>query len=170
MRTDRFLVAALLGACFLGGSSSALRAAPVRRVDQPPVLITNVAPGVILVDFGKVAFGNLRLSAPSGTTNAVTVHFGEAQLNGRVHRQPPGTVRYAKPPCRSQAPRTSWWPRHPTSATPNRTPPMPPRPSSPPPSGAWCCRSAGWKSKAGPANVAARTNPPAGGLRRDLGR
>jgi hypothetical protein len=96
MRTDRFLTAALLGASLWTLPSPALRAAPVCLVDQAPVLVTNVAPDVILVDFGKVAFGNLRLSVPAGLTNALTVHFGEAQLNGRIHRQPPGTVRYAK--------------------------------------------------------------------------
>jgi hypothetical protein len=70
------------------------QAAPVQLVSQPPVQITDVAPGVILVDFGRVAFGNLRLSPPAGATDAITVHFGEAFRAGRIDRQPPGTVRY----------------------------------------------------------------------------
>jgi len=75
---------------------SAVFAAPVRLVEQTPVLITNAAPGVILVDFGQVAFGNLRLTPPANSTNVMTIHFGEAFAAGRINRQPPGSVRYAK--------------------------------------------------------------------------
>jgi alpha-L-rhamnosidase len=71
-------------------------AAPVKLFDQAPVQITNVAPGVVLVDFGRVAFGNLRFTPAPGMTNALVVHFGEAFSNGRINRKPPGTVRYAK--------------------------------------------------------------------------
>ena len=38
--------------------------APVRMVDEAPVNISKVAPGVILVDFGRVAFGNLCFPSP----------------------------------------------------------------------------------------------------------
>lgn len=83
----------LLGAiCAL---ASALSAAPTHLVDQPPLAITTVAPGVHLVDFGRAAFGNLRLTPPAGATGVVTFHFGEALTGGRVHRRPLGTVRYA---------------------------------------------------------------------------
>jgi alpha-L-rhamnosidase len=70
-------------------------AAPVRLHDEPPVRMTSVAPGVTLIDFGRVAFGNLRFSPPTGAGGTLTFHFGEAMRNGRVDRQPPGTVRYA---------------------------------------------------------------------------
>jgi hypothetical protein len=70
-------------------------AAPVHLVPQPPVRIVAVAPGVALVDFGRVAFGNLRLLPPPGATGEITVHFGEALANGRVDRTPPGSVRYS---------------------------------------------------------------------------
>jgi len=70
--------------------------APTQLVEQPPAQITHVAPGVTLVDFGRVAYGNLRLNPPPSATNTVTVHFGEALSNGRVNRQPPGSVRYAQ--------------------------------------------------------------------------
>lgn len=69
--------------------------APVHLVDQAPTQITNVAPGVVLIDFGRVAFGNLRLTPPVGATNTITVHFGEAFSDSRINRRPPGTVRYA---------------------------------------------------------------------------
>jgi hypothetical protein len=72
-----------------------LLAAPTHLVPQQPAGITPVAPGVVLVDFGKVAFGNLRLTPPAGANTEVTVHFGEALEKGRINRKPPGTVRYA---------------------------------------------------------------------------
>jgi hypothetical protein len=64
-------------------------------VEQAPVDIRKVAPGVFLVDFGQVAFGNLSLTAKTKTP-AVTVRFGEALKDGRVDTHPPGSVRYAE--------------------------------------------------------------------------
>ncbi len=58
---------------------------------------------MFLVDFGRVAFGNLSLSPDPSAADAtvaapgeVTVRFGEALKNGRVDTQPPGSVRYAE--------------------------------------------------------------------------
>ena len=72
-------------------------------VEQAPIEISQVARGVFLVDFGRVAFGNLSLSPLSSAADAnvaprgeVTVRFGEALKNGRVDTQPPGSVRYAE--------------------------------------------------------------------------
>lgn len=70
-------------------------AAPVHLVDQASVKITPIASGVMLVDFGRVAFGNLRLTPPASATNELTIHFGEAFVAGRIDRKPPGSVRYA---------------------------------------------------------------------------
>ena len=72
------------------------RSAPVHLVEEAPVQITTVAPGVFLVDFGRVAFGNLGLIPATNATGTITVHFGEAMANGRINRQPPGSVRYAQ--------------------------------------------------------------------------
>ena len=58
--------------------------------------ITTVSPGVTLVDFGRVAFGNLRFAPPANATGQITVHFGEALTNGRINHKPPGSVRYAR--------------------------------------------------------------------------
>jgi len=74
----------------------AVHSAPVQLVEQPPRQITNVAPGVVLVDFGHVAFGNLRLDPPASANGKIAVHFGEAFQNGRINRNPPGSVRYAR--------------------------------------------------------------------------
>ena len=86
------LVTLLSGLVFSG--TIHLTAAPVKLVDQSPVEISRVSPEVILVDFGRVAFGNLKLTAPAGSESKVTIHFGEALKAGRIDRKPPGTVRY----------------------------------------------------------------------------
>jgi len=77
-------------------------AAPVHLVDEPPVSIKQVAPGLYLVDFGKVAFGNIQLVPPTNADTNVTVHFGEDFRDGRINRKPPGSVRYASAPVQLQ--------------------------------------------------------------------
>jgi len=72
------------------------RGAPVHLADQAPSQITRVGSREVLVDFGRVAFGNLRLNPPMGATNQITVRFGEALAGGRVDRLPPGSVRYSQ--------------------------------------------------------------------------
>lgn len=86
-------VAAACSCVILGVTPSI--AAPTRLVEQSPVAVTNLGAGIVLVDFGRVAFGNIELKAPPGATNSVTVAFGEALTQGRVNRKPPGTVRFA---------------------------------------------------------------------------
>ncbi len=69
----------------------------IHVVDQVPVTISKIAPGVFLVDFGRVAFGNLSLLPPTtAAPETVTVRFGEALKDGRVDTHPPGSVRYAE--------------------------------------------------------------------------
>jgi hypothetical protein len=75
--------------------AAACIAAPVHLVDEAPVSITQVKPDVILVDFGRVSFGNIHLIPPAGAEHHVSVHFGEDLKNGRINREPPGSVRYA---------------------------------------------------------------------------
>jgi hypothetical protein len=58
--------------------------------------VASPGPGCHLVDFGRVAFGNLILHPPPGARGDVVVHLGEALADGRVDRAPPGTVRYAR--------------------------------------------------------------------------
>lgn len=70
-------------------------AAPVRLIDQAPATVTSVEPGILLIDFGRVAFGNIRLLPSADSAQPITVHFGEALTGGRINRKPPGTVRYA---------------------------------------------------------------------------
>lgn len=70
-------------------------AAPTHLVNEAPVKISQPEPGVILLDFGRVAFGNLRFTPPVGASGTIQVHFGEALKDGRIDRKPPGTVRYS---------------------------------------------------------------------------
>ena len=53
-------------------------AAPVHLVDQKPAQIRRLSPDVILVDFDRVAFGNVRLVPPATATNTITVHTAPA--------------------------------------------------------------------------------------------
>ena len=76
-------------------SMVSVSAAPVKLFDEDPVKITRISPGLVLVDFGRVSFGNLRITPPAGSSGQVTVHFGEAFQKGRINRKPPGSVRYA---------------------------------------------------------------------------
>ena len=80
----------------LGTAENSAVAAPVHLVRQAPVRTTRVAPGVILLDFGRAAYGNLRIVGAQGDTQRITVRFGEALVDGRINRKPPGTVRYAQ--------------------------------------------------------------------------
>ncbi len=67
----------------------------VELVEQSPTNISSVGSDVVMVDFGRVAFGNLRMVPPATAHGKITVHFGE-KLNGdRIDRKPPGTVRYS---------------------------------------------------------------------------
>lgn len=69
--------------------------AQVHLIEEKPLTVKKVAAGVFLVDFGRVAFGNIVVQPPAGAKNSITVHFGEAIVNGRINRTPPGTVRYS---------------------------------------------------------------------------
>lgn len=81
----------------LGMAAQAQNAAPTHLVDQPPTTIREVAPGIFLADFGRVAFGNLAFILPqTGPPANLTVRFGEALKNGRIDSQPPGSIRFSK--------------------------------------------------------------------------
>ena len=73
----------------------------VHLVEQQPVAISRLDDGVVLLDFGRVAFGNLRVTWPEQPASEVVVHFGEALAAGRIDRNPPGAVRYAAVVARS---------------------------------------------------------------------
>ncbi|HEX5283236.1 MAG TPA: family 78 glycoside hydrolase catalytic domain [Bryocella sp.] len=71
-------------------------AAPVKLVQQDPVSVVKLPDGTYLLDFGRVAFGNLLIQPQPGQTGELTVRFGEAMRDGRIDRNPPGSVRYSE--------------------------------------------------------------------------
>lgn len=84
----------LLTAAALIVAASLGHAAPVGLVEEKPTSVTRIQPDTLLVDFGRVAFGNLRIDVPKNFKAKVVVHLGEASASGRVLRKPPGSVRY----------------------------------------------------------------------------
>jgi hypothetical protein len=93
---NKSLALAISSALMAGLSLSNLAAAPTHLVDEEPVRISRVNENVILIDFGKAAYGNVRLTPSASAEGEITVHFGEDFQEGRINRKPPGTVRYNK--------------------------------------------------------------------------
>jgi hypothetical protein len=75
--------------------------------EQEPVSIERVDDNVTLIDFGKVAFGNIAMPIPEGKGKA-QIHFGEKLKDGRIDRMPPGTVRYGMTAIRLGQQRGNW--------------------------------------------------------------
>ncbi len=67
---------------------------PVALIEQEAASISQLDPGLELLDFGRVAFGNLMLLPPPGARGEILVRFGESLKDARIDRKPPGTVRY----------------------------------------------------------------------------
>jgi alpha-L-rhamnosidase len=89
------LVRAILLVLFLSAGVQAGGAA-VRLVEQDPISVVKLPDGAYLLDFGRVAFGNLLLRPEVGSKGEVTVRIGESIRDGRVDRTPPGSVRYSE--------------------------------------------------------------------------
>lgn len=75
--------------------------------EQEPVRIQPIDDNVTLIDFGKVAFGNIVMPVPEGRGTA-KVHFGEKLKDGRIDKSPPGTVRYGMTTIRLGGQLGSW--------------------------------------------------------------
>ena len=69
---------------------------PLQQQDFYPATIKSISASLSFIDFGKAAFGRLRLTllGKSGS-DTVIVHLGEAQKDGRINRTPGGTIRYS---------------------------------------------------------------------------
>jgi alpha-L-rhamnosidase len=69
---------------------------PLQKQDVVPISIRPVSPGICFIDFGKDGFGRLRLILQGENEGDIlTIHLGEAQKNGRIDRNPGGTIRYS---------------------------------------------------------------------------
>lgn len=66
----------------------------VSLTEQSPVSVKKIDDKVTLIDFGKVAFGNISMAVPQKGSGVGKIHFGEKLKDGRIDRNPPGTIRY----------------------------------------------------------------------------
>ena len=89
MKLESLWIAAII---IIAKSSTA---EPTHLVDEAPISSSKLGSGSFLIDFGRVAFGNLRIESAHSVNQPITVHFGEAFSEGRINRKPLGTVRYA---------------------------------------------------------------------------
>ena len=80
----------------------------VSLTEQEPVSIKRINDKVTLIDFGKVAFGNIVMPVPADGRGTVNVHFGEKIKEGCIDRSPPGTVRYGMTSVRRGQQRGNW--------------------------------------------------------------
>ncbi|KAA6340980.1 hypothetical protein EZS27_011176 [termite gut metagenome] len=69
---------------------------PLQVSDEYPAAIRPIGEGHAFIDFGKDAFGRLKLTLSSTKeTDTVTIRLGEAVKDGHIDRKPSGTIRYA---------------------------------------------------------------------------
>jgi hypothetical protein len=69
---------------------------PLQKQDVYPVSIKALSDSHNFIDFGKAAFGTVRLTLlGKNESDTVLVHLGEAQKDGRINHTPGGTIRYS---------------------------------------------------------------------------
>ncbi len=69
---------------------------PLQKRDVNPVFIKTISPSTSFIDFGKAAFGRIRVTLLGKTErDTILIHLGEAQKDGRINRIPGGTIRYS---------------------------------------------------------------------------
>lgn len=76
---------------------------------KPQLVIKNNSQGNYFADFGKAAFGTLRVQIESKNSDSVFIHLGEKlSAPGLIDRKPGGTIRYRKIPLAVQK-GTQWY-------------------------------------------------------------
>jgi hypothetical protein len=69
---------------------------PLQKQDVYPVEIKSLTGANTIIDFGKDGFGRLRIILQGENEgDTVMIHLGEALKNGRIDRNPGGTIRYS---------------------------------------------------------------------------
>ncbi|MDR2858887.1 MAG: family 78 glycoside hydrolase catalytic domain, partial [Mediterranea sp.] len=69
---------------------------PLQISDEYPVAIRFLKEGHTFIDFGKDAWGQLKLTLFSNQENdTVTIHLGEHIKDGHIDRDPDGSIRYS---------------------------------------------------------------------------
>ena len=70
---------------------------PIQKQDEYPVKINRIGEIRHFADFGKAAFGRIRVNLYSDTgTDSVIIHLGETEKNGAVNRSPGASIRYSQ--------------------------------------------------------------------------
>lgn len=67
---------------------------PLVKKTDAPVSIVHIDSNTSFIDFGRAAFGQLKVEIESSRSQKALVRLGERILNGRVDRKPAGTTRY----------------------------------------------------------------------------
>lgn len=92
-RTFTALACGLLLGC--AADSDRFRPKALAKTDEAPVVLRRTRDGLWFVDFGRAAFGTIRIRASvPATGGALTVHLGEVVADGRIDREPGGSRRY----------------------------------------------------------------------------
>ncbi|MFB6343280.1 family 78 glycoside hydrolase catalytic domain [Saccharicrinis sp. FJH62] len=69
---------------------------PLQKQDEFPVAVKDQTNNVTFIDFGKDAFGRLRLNLESQTgKDTITIRLGEVVKDGNIDRNPGGTRRFS---------------------------------------------------------------------------
>ncbi len=61
-----------------------------------PKVFTKTKEGSYFIDFGKDAFGKLSLTYQTDRSDTIVIRLGEKLLNGKIDRNPSGTIRFAE--------------------------------------------------------------------------
>jgi alpha-L-rhamnosidase len=70
---------------------------PIQKQDEYPVKINRIGEMRHFADFGKAAFGRIRVNLYSDTgTDSIIIHLGETEKNGAVNRSPGASIRYSQ--------------------------------------------------------------------------
>ncbi|MGQ7871142.1 family 78 glycoside hydrolase catalytic domain [Sunxiuqinia sp. sy24] len=69
---------------------------PLQKQDEFPKSIQPVAPQTTLIDFGKAAFGRIRLTLDGTDGDTITLRLGEVLKDKRIDPNPGGSRRYAE--------------------------------------------------------------------------
>lgn len=78
-----------------GPAGSAISSGNYFQVERiAPVAFQSSGKGAYFIDFGKDAFGTLELDYVAKKSETLTIRLGEKLLNGKIDRDPGGTIRY----------------------------------------------------------------------------
>ena len=69
---------------------------PLQKTDEYPLATKQVNLGLWFIDFGKAAFGRMRITLFSDKADTIMIHLGEALKEGRIDKNPGGTIRYKR--------------------------------------------------------------------------